>query len=194
MYDPKNHSSLLWIDLVPALVPLGSARWQKRKISAHYRELIWFLIWFHLVPHVGRSPKSQFTIRNWFGSWFGSTWFQSCEKECWEEPLPTMYWGSVGLMDRLHKKCLSISHQHREPNVNWISSLSDSDRLEIQLTFGFRCWWLSLSAQPAFASQKLQCEVFPLTSLKPSQQIWSTTCPSLNQTGVKRSFGFVGLA
>ena len=28
-------------------------------------------------------------------------------------------------------------------NVNWISSLSDSDRLEIQLTFGFRCWWLN---------------------------------------------------
>ena len=28
-------------------------------------------------------------------------------------------------------------------NVNWISSLSDSDRLEIQLTFGSRCWWLN---------------------------------------------------
>ena len=28
-------------------------------------------------------------------------------------------------------------------NVNWISSLSESDRLEIQLTFGFRCWWLN---------------------------------------------------
>ena len=27
-------------------------------------------------------------------------------------------------------------------NVNWISSLSDSDRLEIHLTFGFRCWRL----------------------------------------------------
>ena len=77
-------------------------------------------------------------------------------------------------------------------NVNWISSLSDSDRLEIQLTFGFRCWWLSLSAQPAFASQKLQCEVF--LSLVASQQIWSTTYSSLNQTGVGCSFRFVGLA
>ena len=141
MYDPQNHSSLLWIDLVPALVPLGSARWQKRKISAHYRELIWFLIWFHLVPHVGRSPKSQFTIRNWFGSWFGSTWFRSCEMECCEEPLPTMYWGSVGLMGRLRKKCLSFCYQHRKPNVNWISSLSESDRLEIQLTFVLGHWY-----------------------------------------------------
>ena len=34
-------------------------------------------------------------------------------------------------------------HQHRKPHVNWISSLSESDRLEIQLTFGFRCWWLN---------------------------------------------------
>ena len=55
----------------------------------------------------------------------------------------TMYWGSVGLMGRLRKKCLSFSHQHRKPNVNWISSLSESDRLEIQLTFGSRCWWLN---------------------------------------------------
>ena len=105
------------------------------KITAHYCELTWFRPWFHLVPHVGKNAKSQLTIGSWFGSWFGSTWFRSCEKECCEEPLPTMYWGSVGLMGRLRKKCLSFSHQRRKPNVNWISSLSESDRLEIQLTF-----------------------------------------------------------
>ena len=37
---------------------------------------------------------------------------------------------------------ISFSHQHRKPNLKWISSLSDSDRLEIHLTFGFRCWRL----------------------------------------------------
>ena len=141
MYDPQNRSSLLWIDLVLALVPLGSARWQQRKISAHYQELIWFLIWFHLVPHVGRRPKSQLILKNWFGSWFGSTWLRSCEQECCEEPLPTMYWGSVGLMGRLCKKCFSFSHQHRKPNENWISSLSESDRLEVQLTFVRGHWY-----------------------------------------------------
>ena len=36
-----------------------------------------------------------------------------------------------------------FSHQHRKPHVKWISSLSDSDRLEIHLTLGFRCWWLT---------------------------------------------------
>ena len=96
------------------------------KITAHYCELTWFRPWFHLVPHVGKNDKSQLTIGNWFGSWFGSTWFRSCEKECCEEPLPTMYWGSVGLMGRLRKKCFAFSHQHRKPNVNWISSLSVS--------------------------------------------------------------------
>ena len=111
------------------------------QITAQYCELTWFRPWFHLVPHVGKNAKSQLTIGNWFGSWFGSTWFRSCEKECCEEPLPTMYWGSVGLMDRLRKQCLSFNHQHRKPNVNWISSLSESDRLEIQLKFGFGHWY-----------------------------------------------------
>ena len=36
-----------------------------------------------------------------------------------------------------------ISWRGPRTNVKWISSLSDSDRLEIHLTFGFRCWWLN---------------------------------------------------
>ena len=135
--------------------------------TAHYCELTWFRPWFHLVPHVCTNTKFQLTIVNWFGSGFGSTWFRmlaeapnlsslagidlvpdfgsawfrSCEQECCEDPLPTMYWGSVGLMGRLRKKCFSFSHQHREPNVNWISSLSESERLEIQLTFVLGHWY-----------------------------------------------------
>ena len=35
----------------------------------------------------------------------------------------------------------SSSHQHRKPNLKWISSLSESDRLEIQLKFGFGHWY-----------------------------------------------------
>ena len=31
-------------------------------------------------------------------------------------------------------------YQCPRTNVKWISSLSESDRLEIHLTFGFRCW------------------------------------------------------
>ena len=37
----------------------------------------------------------------------------------------------------LSSKCPSFSHQHRKPNLKWISSLSESDRLEIHLRFVF---------------------------------------------------------
>ena len=107
MYDPKNHSSLLWIDLVPALVPLGSAHWQKREISAHYRELIWFLIWFHLVPHVGRSPESQLTIRNWFGS----TWFHKSARA--RKSQFTFFGVKVRLAQKTLEKFLWFSSWHK---------------------------------------------------------------------------------
>ena len=118
------------------------------QITAHYCELTWFRPWFHLVPHVCTSTKFQLTIVNWFGSGFGSTWFRMLAEApnlssllgidlvpdlvplgC-EELLPTMYWGSVGLMGRLHKKCLSFSHQHREPNVNWIFIIPTTSRIK----------------------------------------------------------------
>ena len=100
------------------------------KITAHYCEFTRIRLRIHLDPHVGKNTKCQFTIANSLRAAtknvLGTNAFV---------PMYQCFWPI------LSSKCLSFSHQHRKPNFKWISSLSESDRLEIQLKFGFGHWY-----------------------------------------------------